>query len=174
MDQKSLNTDWSGEAWKVVCKYFIQVHLQAMISKDLHQLQHITVEFRFVAYLLVNNVFLIEMWLLHFSTKCEGLLCFLLQAGNVAGIGLFGDTAVITTPPSIPAAVVDLQVVDEELLETPLPSSSECLALQWTEPCCNGSDITGYTIEYGEKQQISVENVTSCILTNLIPDRTYR
>ncbi|PIO34125.1 Fibronectin type-III domain-containing protein 3A [Aquarana catesbeiana] len=96
------------------------------------------------------------------------------QAGNIAGIGLFGDTAVITTPPSIPAAVVDLQVVDEELLETPLPSSSECLALQWTEPCCNGSDIIGYTIEYGEKQQISVENVTSCILTNLIPDRTYR
>ncbi|XP_073455214.1 fibronectin type-III domain-containing protein 3A-like isoform X2 [Aquarana catesbeiana] len=96
------------------------------------------------------------------------------QAGNIAGIGLFGDTAVITTPPSIPAAVVDLQVVDEELLETPLPSSSECLALHWTEPCCNGSDIIGYTIEYGEKQQISVENVTSCILTNLIPDRTYR
>nr|DBA20876.1 TPA: hypothetical protein GDO54_017616 [Pyxicephalus adspersus] len=96
------------------------------------------------------------------------------QAGNIAGTGLFGDTAVITTPPSIPAAVADLQVVDEELLETPLPSSSECLALQWTDPCCHGSDITGYTIEYGDKQQVTVDNVTSCILTNLIPDRTYR
>ncbi|XP_068107011.1 fibronectin type-III domain-containing protein 3A-like isoform X2 [Hyperolius riggenbachi] len=96
------------------------------------------------------------------------------QAGNVAGTGLFGDTAVITTPPSIPAAVSFLQVVDEESLETPLPSSSECLALQWKEPCCNGSEITGYSIEYGEKQQFTVENVTSCVLTNLVPDRTYR
>ncbi|KAM9326766.1 fibronectin type-III domain-containing protein 3A-like [Gastrophryne carolinensis] len=96
------------------------------------------------------------------------------QAGNMAGTGLFGDTAFITTPPSIPAAVSVLQVVDEELLETPLTSSSECLALQWKEPCCNGSEITGYTIEFGEKQQITVDNVTSCILTNLIPDRTYR
>lgn len=96
------------------------------------------------------------------------------QAVNIAGTGMFGDTAVITTPASVPAAVSVLQVVDEELLETPLPSPSECLALQWKEPCCNGAEITGYTIEYGEKQQITVDSVTSCVLTNLVPDRTYR
>ncbi|XP_063793590.1 fibronectin type-III domain-containing protein 3A-like isoform X1 [Pseudophryne corroboree] len=96
------------------------------------------------------------------------------QAVNMAGIGLFGDTAVITTPASVPAAVSLLQIVDEELLDTPLLSPSECLALQWMEPCCNGSEITGYTIEYGEKHQITVDCVTSCVLTNLVPDRTYR
>ncbi|KAM4696721.1 fibronectin type-III domain-containing protein 3A-like [Rhinophrynus dorsalis] len=96
------------------------------------------------------------------------------QAVNVAGTGLFGDTAVITTPASVPAAVSFLQVVDEELLESPLPSPSECLAIQWREPCCNGSEITGYNIEYGEKQQLTVDSVTSCILNHLVPDRTYR
>ncbi|CAH2330471.1 fibronectin type-III domain-containing 3A-like [Pelobates cultripes] len=96
------------------------------------------------------------------------------QAVNTAGAGLFGDTAVVTTPASVPAAVSILQVVDEELLEASLPSPSECLAIAWKEPCCNGSDITGYNIEYGDKQQLTVDCVTSCILQNLIPDRTYR
>ncbi|XP_053328630.1 fibronectin type-III domain-containing protein 3A-like isoform X2 [Spea bombifrons] len=96
------------------------------------------------------------------------------QAVNTAGAGLFGDTAVVTTPASVPAAVTSLHVLDGDLLETPLPSPSECLAIAWKEPCCNGSDITGYNIEYGEKQQLTVDCVTSCILENLIPDRAYR
>ncbi|OCT67664.1 fibronectin type III domain containing 3C L homeolog isoform X1 [Xenopus laevis] len=96
------------------------------------------------------------------------------QAVNLAGAGLFGDTAMITTPASVPAAVPFVQVVDEELLEASLPSPSECLAIQWKEPCCNGSEITGYNVEYGEKQQLTVDCVTSCILQNLVPDRTYR
>ncbi|XP_063287983.1 fibronectin type-III domain-containing protein 3A-like isoform X2 [Pelobates fuscus] len=96
------------------------------------------------------------------------------QAVNTAGTGLFGDTAVVTTPASVPAAVSILQVVDEELLEASLPSPSECLAIAWKEPCCNGSDIIGYNIEYGDKQQLTVDCVTSCVLQNLIPDRTYR
>ncbi|MEE6507609.1 hypothetical protein FKM82_027211, partial [Ascaphus truei] len=96
------------------------------------------------------------------------------QAVNMAGPGLFGDTSVITTPGSVPAAVSLLQVVDEDLLEIPLPSPSTCLAIQWKEPCCNGSEITGYNIEYGEKQLLSVDCVTSHILENLLPDSIYR
>ncbi|KAG8448349.1 hypothetical protein GDO86_015439 [Hymenochirus boettgeri] len=96
------------------------------------------------------------------------------QAVNLAGAGLFGDTATITTLASVPAAVPFVQVIDEELLETSLPSPSECLAIQWKEPCCNGSEITGYNIEYGEKQQLAVDCVTSCVLEHLVPDRTYR
>ncbi|KAM4664237.1 fibronectin type-III domain-containing protein 3A-like [Discoglossus pictus] len=96
------------------------------------------------------------------------------QAVNMAGTGLFGDTAVITTPGSVPAAVSVLQVIDDELLETPLSSPSECLAIQWKEPCCNGAEISGYNIEYGERQQLAVGCVTSCMLQNLFPDRTYR
>ncbi|KAM8954041.1 fibronectin type-III domain-containing protein 3A-like [Pelodytes ibericus] len=96
------------------------------------------------------------------------------QAVNTAGAGLFGDTALVTTPASVPAAVSYLHMVDEELLEATPSSPSECLAIAWKEPCSNGSDITGYNIEYGEKQLLTVDCVTSCILQDLIPDRTYR
>ncbi|XP_053574653.1 LOW QUALITY PROTEIN: fibronectin type-III domain-containing protein 3A-like [Bombina bombina] len=96
------------------------------------------------------------------------------QAVNMAGAGMFGETAFITTPASVPAAVTSLHVIDNELLESSTSSTSECLAIQWKEPCCNGADITGYNIEYGEKQQLTVDNITSCFLQNLVPDRTYR
>ncbi|NXT67087.1 FND3A protein, partial [Chaetops frenatus] len=95
------------------------------------------------------------------------------QAVNVAGVGLFGDTGVVTTPPSAPAAVAVLHLLEEDQLEIPPPFST-CLAIQWEEPCCHGAEITGYNIEYGEKQLVTVGRNTTHVLENLLPDTLYR
>uniref|UniRef100_A0A8D2N8G3 Fibronectin type-III domain-containing protein n=1 Tax=Zonotrichia albicollis TaxID=44394 RepID=A0A8D2N8G3_ZONAL len=95
------------------------------------------------------------------------------QAVNVAGAGLFGDTGVITTPPSVPAAVAVLHLLEEDQVEISPPLST-CLAIQWEEPCCHGAEITGYNIEYGEKQLVTVGRNTTHVLENLLPDTLYR
>lgn len=95
------------------------------------------------------------------------------QAVNVAGVGLFGEAGVVTTPASVPAAVAVLQLLEEDQMEVSLPLST-CLAIQWEEPCCHGAEITGYNIEYGEKQLVTVGRNTSHILENLLPDTLYR
>ncbi|XP_054244463.1 fibronectin type-III domain-containing protein 3a-like isoform X1 [Indicator indicator] len=95
------------------------------------------------------------------------------QAVNVAGVGLFGETGVVTTPASVPAAVSVLHLLEEDQVEIPFPLST-CLAIQWEEPSCHGSEITGYNIEYGEKQLVAVGRSTSHLLENLLPDTLYR
>ncbi|KAJ7420451.1 hypothetical protein WISP_48387 [Willisornis vidua] len=95
------------------------------------------------------------------------------QAVNVAGVGLFGDTSVVTTPASVPAAVAVLHLLEEEQLDISAPFST-CLAIQWEEPCCHGAEITGYNIEYGEKQLVTVGRSTTHVLENLLPDTLYR
>ncbi|XP_025022128.1 fibronectin type-III domain-containing protein 3A [Python bivittatus] len=95
------------------------------------------------------------------------------QAVNLAGAGLFGEISTVTTPASVPAAVAVLNLLEEDQLETPLPLST-CLALHWEEPCCHGAEIVGYHIEYGEKQVLTVNRVTSHVLENLQPDTLYR
>ncbi|XP_013922203.1 PREDICTED: fibronectin type-III domain-containing protein 3A-like [Thamnophis sirtalis] len=95
------------------------------------------------------------------------------QAVNLAGPGLFGEIGTVTTPASVPAAVAVLNLLDEDQLEGPLPLST-CLALHWEEPCCHGAEIIGYHIEYGEKQALTVNRVTSHVLENLQPDTLYR
>ncbi|NWU94759.1 FND3A protein, partial [Upupa epops] len=95
------------------------------------------------------------------------------QAVNAAGAGLFGDTAVLSTPASVPAAVSVLHLLEEEQMEISVPLST-CLAIHWEEPCCHGAEITGYNIEYGEKQLLSVGRSTSRVLENLLPDTLYR
>lgn len=97
----------------------------------------------------------------------------LFQAVNIAGVGLFGGIGVVTTPASVPAAVSVLHLLEEDQMEIPCPLST-CLAIQWEEPCCHGSDVIGYNIEYGEKQLVTVGRVTSHILENLHPDTLYR
>ncbi|XP_017597263.1 PREDICTED: LOW QUALITY PROTEIN: fibronectin type-III domain-containing protein 3a-like [Corvus brachyrhynchos] len=95
------------------------------------------------------------------------------QAVNVAGVGLFGDTSVVSTPPSVPAAVAVLHLLEEDQMEISPPFST-CLAIQWEEPCCHGAEITGYNIEYGEKQLVTVGRNTTHVLENLLPDTLYR
>ncbi|XP_078403415.1 fibronectin type-III domain-containing protein 3A-like isoform X1 [Cetorhinus maximus] len=96
------------------------------------------------------------------------------QAVNAAGPGYYSSTAICMTPASVPAAVNVLQVIDEDQLEIVLPSPSTCLAIQWEEPCCHGSEIIGYNIEYGDKQIAAVSKVTSAIIEHLQPDTSYR
>ncbi|XP_048400439.1 fibronectin type-III domain-containing protein 3A-like isoform X1 [Stegostoma tigrinum] len=96
------------------------------------------------------------------------------QAVNAAGAGYYSDTAICMTPASVPAAVSVLQTIDEDQLSNVLPSPSTCLAIQWEEPCCHGSEVIGYNIEYGDKQIAGVSNVTSAIIEDLQPDTAYR
>ncbi|XP_053129615.1 fibronectin type-III domain-containing protein 3A [Hemicordylus capensis] len=95
------------------------------------------------------------------------------QAVNIAGVGLFGEIGMVTTPASVPAAVAVLHLLEEDQTEAPLPLST-CLSLHWEEPCCHGAEILGYHIEYGEKQLSTVSRVTSHVLENLQPDTLYR
>ncbi|KAJ8394377.1 hypothetical protein AAFF_G00045880 [Aldrovandia affinis] len=97
------------------------------------------------------------------------------KAVNVAGAGLFGDVAMVTTSPSVPAAVRLVEEVGEENLSEILPGpASSCLALRWEEPCCHGAEITGYNIDFGEQLPLSVGRTNSWVLENLQPDSTYR
>ncbi|XP_060087990.1 fibronectin type-III domain-containing protein 3A [Heteronotia binoei] len=93
------------------------------------------------------------------------------QAVNVAGAGPFSEVVVCLTPCSVPAMVTCLQ---EAKMENPLYSPSTCLAISWEKPCDHGAEITGYTIDYGEKQPITVGKVTSFFIDSLQPDTTYR
>ncbi|XP_059833323.1 fibronectin type-III domain-containing protein 3A-like [Hypanus sabinus] len=96
------------------------------------------------------------------------------QAVNAAGAGYYSDTIICMTPASVPAAVSVLQVIDLDQLEIAPQSPSTCLAIQWEEPCCHGSEITGYNLEYGGKQIVAVSTTTSAIIEDLQPDTTYR
>ncbi|XP_072126584.1 fibronectin type-III domain-containing protein 3A-like isoform X5 [Mobula birostris] len=96
------------------------------------------------------------------------------QAVNAAGAGCYSDTIICMTPASVPAAVSVLQVIDQDQLEGAPQSPATCLAIQWEEPCCHGSEITGYNLEYGGKQLVAVSTTTSAIIEDLQPDTTYR
>lgn len=97
-----------------------------------------------------------------------------MQAVNIAGAGLFSDVMVCLTPASVPAAVTNLWGMKEDEIDSPHYSPSTCLAIQWDRPCDHGSEITGYSIDCGDKQTISVGKTTSYILDHLQPDTTYR
>ncbi|CAH2224926.1 fibronectin type-III domain-containing 3A isoform X1 [Pelobates cultripes] len=96
------------------------------------------------------------------------------QAVNIAGSGLFSEVVACLTPASVPAAVTSLWGVKEEEIESAHYCPSTCLAIQWEKPLAHGSEITGYTIDYGEKQTITVGKISSYILEHLQPDTTYR
>uniref|UniRef100_A0A8C9WFN6 Fibronectin type-III domain-containing protein 3A-like n=1 Tax=Scleropages formosus TaxID=113540 RepID=A0A8C9WFN6_SCLFO len=96
------------------------------------------------------------------------------QAVNSVGAGPFGDVAMVTTPPSVPAAVRSVAVVGEDALAESLAGPASCLALRWEEPCSHGAEIIGYNIDFGEQVPISVGKTNHYILENLQPDTTYR
>ncbi|XP_052027392.1 fibronectin type III domain containing protein 3C1 [Apodemus sylvaticus] len=93
------------------------------------------------------------------------------QAVNIVGVGMFGGTAKVTTPGTVPAMVPGLQEVENKV---PAKLSSTCIAIQWEEPDCHGSQITGYNIEYGDKKMVTVKRITEYVLKNLQPNTTYR
>ncbi|XP_069495124.1 fibronectin type-III domain-containing protein 3A isoform X2 [Ambystoma mexicanum] len=96
------------------------------------------------------------------------------QAVNIAGVGSFSEVVACMTPPSVPAAVTCLWGVKEDEVEIIQYSPSTCLAIQWEQPCDHGSEITGYCIDYGEKQSIMVGKNVFYIVDNLQPETTYR
>ncbi|CAO2623326.1 Fibronectin type III domain containing protein 3C1, partial [Lemmus lemmus] len=93
------------------------------------------------------------------------------QAVNIVGVGMFGGTGKVTTPGTVPAIVPMLQEAEDKL---PAKLSSSCIAIQWEEPDCHGSPITGYNIEFGDKKILTVDRVTEYVLKNLQPNTTYR
>ncbi|XP_026633221.1 fibronectin type III domain containing protein 3C1-like [Microtus ochrogaster] len=93
------------------------------------------------------------------------------QAVNIVGVGMFGGTGKVTAPGTVPAKVPMLQEVEDKV---PAKLSSSCIAIQWEEPDCHGSPITGYNIEYGDKKILTVDRVTEYVLKNLQPNTTYR
>uniref|UniRef100_A0A5F9CQJ5 Fibronectin type-III domain-containing protein n=1 Tax=Oryctolagus cuniculus TaxID=9986 RepID=A0A5F9CQJ5_RABIT len=92
-------------------------------------------------------------------------------AVNTVGVGMFGITGVVTTPATVPAVVPMLHEVEKKV-STKLASS--CIAIQWEEPDCHGSPITGYNIEYGDRKILTIGRKTECVLKNLQPDTIYK
>lgn len=84
---------------------------------------------------------------------------------------MFGGTGTVTTPASIPAVVPMLHEVQNKV---PAKLASSCIAIQWEEPNCHGSPITGYNIQYGDRKILTVDRVTECLLKNLHPDTIYK
>lgn len=97
-----------------------------------------------------------------------------LQALSAVGAGPFSDVVACVTPPSVPAIVTCLQEISDDDIEDPHYSPSTCLAISWEKPCDHGSEILAYSIDFGDKQPLSVGKVTSYIIDNLQPDTTYR
>ncbi|KAJ7413801.1 fibronectin type III domain containing 3A [Pitangus sulphuratus] len=96
------------------------------------------------------------------------------QAVNVAGAGPFSEVVACMTPASVPAVVTCLRGLSEDEVESPHYSPSTCLAISWEEPCDHGSEILGYSIDFGDKQPVTVGKDLTCVIDGLQPDTTYR
>ncbi|XP_031413913.1 LOW QUALITY PROTEIN: fibronectin type-III domain-containing protein 3A-like [Clupea harengus] len=101
--------------------------------------------------------------------------CCRVQAVSEAGAGPFGDIAMVTTPPSVPAAVECVEEVSaESVIDITTGASASRLAVTWKEPCCHGAEITGYNIDLGEQLPLSVGRTSHHVLENLQPNSTLR
>ncbi|XP_078736241.1 fibronectin type-III domain-containing protein 3A-like isoform X1 [Lampetra fluviatilis] len=104
------------------------------------------------------------------------------QAVNSAGAGHFSAVATACTPPSAPAAVSCVRVLqdggDSGLAEYNAAAfcPSSCLAVAWDEPCSHGSEIVAYNVDFGERQPVATERAAARrhVIRNLAPDTTYR
>ncbi|OXB62042.1 hypothetical protein ASZ78_013415 [Callipepla squamata] len=95
-------------------------------------------------------------------------------AVNIAGAGPFSEVVACMTPASVPAVVTCLRGIGEDEVESPHYYPSTCLAISWEKPCDHGSEIIGYSIDFGDKQPITVGKVLSYFIDGLQPDTTYR
>ncbi|KAG7487384.1 hypothetical protein MATL_G00022640 [Megalops atlanticus] len=98
--------------------------------------------------------------------------CCRLQAANQAGAGPYSDLVTCRTPPACPGPVPALRLQEHDPADARLPSPSTCLALQWEEPCDQGSEVTSYTIALGDSL-ISVGRQTCHVIEGLQPDSEY-
>ncbi|ESO87946.1 hypothetical protein LOTGIDRAFT_126794 [Lottia gigantea] len=93
----------------------------------------------------------------------DKLYTFRVQAINSAGAGPFSTHATCVTLPSSPASISTIRCT----------STASSITLSWKEPSNNGSDITAYYIDMGDKQ-IIVDRVGEYTIDSLTPETTYR
>ncbi|XP_036378358.1 fibronectin type III domain-containing protein 3B-like [Megalops cyprinoides] len=98
--------------------------------------------------------------------------CCRLQAANQAGAGPYSDLVTCRTPPACPGPVPALCLQEHDPADAWLLSPSTCLALQWEEPCDQGSEVTSYTIALGDSL-ITVGRQTCHVIEGLQPDSEY-
>lgn len=90
---------------------------------------------------------------------------YCLQAVNAVGVGRWGVAASFSTPPSSPSQVGMFKVVGR---------TTCTVTVTWATPADNGSLISSYHIECGNRT-ISVEGTqTKVTVDDLSPDTTYR
>ncbi len=113
----------------------------------------------------------------HFRVQVRFILifkCFLsptsdrniFQAVNAVGLSGFSPVASITTLASSPAAVSGLRCASV---------TATSLSLCWNAPHCNGSSITHYNVEIGDRGTFPTNDASTTFDVNyLTPDTTYR
>ncbi|CAF1136420.1 unnamed protein product, partial [Didymodactylos carnosus] len=92
------------------------------------------------------------------------LYCFRVQAVNSAGQGPYTAIASCMTPATCPSIVTSVKA----------HAKSTSISLSWKVPANNGSPITGYYIDIGEKELIFVGELTEYTIDEVLPDTTYR
>lgn len=89
---------------------------------------------------------------------------FRVQAGNNAGFSLFSPVAATITPAAPPSTVNILK-------GEPTPTS---ITVYWNPPADNGSSITHYNIEIGDKTISTESPISEYTIENLQPDTNYK
>lgn len=89
---------------------------------------------------------------------------FRVQAGNIAGFSLFSPVATVTTPPAPPSAITSIK-------SEVTPTSIE---LHWNQPLDNGSAVTHYNIEIGERTLSTETALNEYTVENLQPNTVYK
>lgn len=88
------------------------------------------------------------------------------QAVNAIGLSAFSPVSSMTTLASSPASVSGLRC-------TCVTATS--LSLSWNAPHCNGSSITHYNVEIGDRGTFPTNDCSTTFDVNyLTPDTTYR
>ncbi|XP_063902885.1 fibronectin type-III domain-containing protein 3A isoform X3 [Zophobas morio] len=89
---------------------------------------------------------------------------FRVQACNSAGCSLFSPIAAMLTPAAPPSTITTLRS----------ESTPTSITLNWNPPADNGSDISHYNIEIGDKVIVTDGADTKYHLDNLQPETTYK
>ena len=88
-----------------------------------------------------------------------------MQAVNSAGAGPYSAVVAGQTPASSPAPVLAVRA----------SASATWIHLSWKEPPANGTPITAYNVDLGEKHLISVDStLTETDIDDLLPETQYK
>ncbi|XP_072388765.1 fibronectin type-III domain-containing protein 3A isoform X2 [Diabrotica undecimpunctata] len=90
--------------------------------------------------------------------------CFRVQAGNSAGFSGFSPVATTLTPAAPPSAVTSLKS----------ESTPTSITLYWNTPNENGSPITNYNIEIGDRTISTDGAVNEYTVEGLLPETNYK